>query len=70
MYEFFHEHRPGFESVAVDRQTAAKILGISLATLDRHVRSGKIPSWKLGRRVIFDQATLLELLRSAGQSTT
>lgn len=52
------------EPIAIDRLAAAKMLGISTATLDRHVRAGTIPHRKLGRRVLFDRKTIENWLRS------
>jgi excisionase family DNA binding protein len=50
--------------IGLDRLTAAKMLGISIASLDRHVRAGRIPHRKLGRRVLFDRQTIESWLRS------
>lgn len=51
------------ESMAVDRVAAAQLLGLSLATLDRCVKSGSIPHRKVGRRVLFHRQTTESWLR-------
>ena len=40
----------------VDKGEAARLLGCSISTIERHTRSGKLPSWKLGgiRRYRYD----------------
>ncbi|ODA34948.1 helix-turn-helix domain-containing protein [Planctopirus hydrillae] len=51
------------ETLACDRVEAAKMLGLSLATIDRLVKAGSIPHRKIGRRVLFCRETLLKWLR-------
>jgi excisionase family DNA binding protein len=59
--------------MATDRQTlkieeAAKILGISRNTAYEAVKSGQVPTLKIGRRLLVPRAALDRLLDSAGQS--
>jgi len=43
---------------------AAKTLGISVETLDRYRKNGKLPHHKVGDRVIFTESDLLAFLDS------
>jgi excisionase family DNA binding protein len=45
------------------RKQAAKLLGLSLSTLDRLARTGKLRPTKLGRRVCFCIETLQSITR-------
>ncbi|ADG66834.1 DNA binding domain protein, excisionase family [Planctopirus limnophila DSM 3776] len=51
------------EPLACDRVQAARLLGLSLATLDRLVKRGEVPHRKIGRRVLFCRETLVKWLR-------
>lgn len=51
------------EALAVDRVEAARLLGLSLATVDRLVKRGEVPHRKCGRRVLFHRPTLESWLR-------
>ena len=42
---------------------AASFLKISVATLNRVMREGKIPSYKIGGRRLFDKAELVEWVK-------
>lgn len=50
--------------VMVNYKTAAKVLGVSERTVHRLVASGALPATRLGRRVLFDAAQLLEVRAS------
>ena len=52
------------ERLAVRRAEAAKLLGISIPTLDRRVKDGKIPAVKLRGAVMFYIDALRDVLRS------
>ena len=53
----------------VDVEVLALQLGLSIATLDRLRRSGKIPSLKLGSRRLYDpEAVLIALQTAFGQA--
>ena len=44
------------------KKDAAKKLGISVATLDRFKRLGKVPCRQIGDRVIFEESDLVAFL--------
>ena len=50
------------ESLVYTVETAGKLLGISRATAFTLVNNGKIPSLRLGRRLVVPKAQLLALL--------
>lgn len=49
---------PPKSKVYLSRKQAAAALGVSLPTLDRQVREGRITPKRLGTRIVFDAATL------------
>lgn len=51
---------------AYSLQQAARILNISLATLHRHVKAGKIPAIKIERRLVIPRAYIDKLFADAG----
>lgn len=55
-------HEPGLK----DRQGAAEQLGIGVATLDKLVAEGRIPSILAGRRQLFDVRECIEAMRNGG----
>jgi hypothetical protein len=50
----------------IDRHSASKILGVSVRTIDRYIRSGKLFSWTDNRRIWLDKEQILNFPR--GQS--
>jgi len=46
------------EPILVSKKIASALLGISIGTLDRLVRQGKIKAIRVGRRVLFKRASL------------
>ena len=51
------------ERLAVRRAEAARLLGISVPTLDRRVKAGEIPAVKLRGAVMFSVDALREVLQ-------
>ena len=52
----------------VDRYRIAELLGLSVPTIDRRVRSGRIPVIRDGRRVLFNPESVIQALeRQAGE---
>ncbi|MCA9213794.1 MAG: DNA-binding protein [Planctomycetales bacterium] len=59
--------RLGNQRRLVDRPQLAEIVGLSVATIDRRIRAGKISCIRDGRRVLFDPAvTISELAANGG----
>lgn len=56
------------EKIAVDRKTAAEMLGITLPTLDRYLHCAKnpIPHVKAGKRVLISVDALKRWLEGTG----
>ena len=50
--------------VLLTRQEAAKLLKISLSTLDTRTKRGGYPSLKTGDRVLYDQDDLIKQIKS------
>ena len=48
------------------RKEAAKILGISVETVDRCRKSGKLPFHKIGDRIVFTESDLTTFLNNCG----
>lgn len=46
----------------VDRYAISKTLGLSVPTIDRRVRSGRIPVIRDGRRVLFNPQSVIAAL--------
>jgi excisionase family DNA binding protein len=44
----------------LDRKGAAKLLGISLPTLDQYTREGTIPSKRIGKKILYEQDEVLK----------
>lgn len=51
----------------VDRYRIAEILGLSVPTIDRRVRSGRIPVIRDGRRVLFNPESVIRALEQHGE---
>ncbi len=47
-------------TIFLDRRQVAKIIGVSLVTLNEYCRQGIIPSYRIGRRVLFKQSEIEE----------
>jgi excisionase family DNA binding protein len=52
------------ESVAVSKAEAARMLGVSLRTVDRLIALKELPVRQLGRRVLIPRNSLNNLLRT------
>ena len=50
------------ETSLFDRHEAARRLALSIPTLDRLVKNGRIPHFRVGRRVLFSQELLDDFL--------
>ena len=53
-----------------DKKAAAKFLCISIETLDRHRKNGKLPYHKIGDRIVFTETDLTEFLKKCENSAT
>ncbi|MEJ7863414.1 MAG: helix-turn-helix domain-containing protein [Pyrinomonadaceae bacterium] len=51
-------HTEKTKKITFDRKEAALKLGISVVTLDRELAKGKMPHFRVGRRVLFTQELL------------
>ena len=54
----------------VDRVELAELLGISVPTVDRQVRCGKIPVVRIGRRILFDPTKVIEAFSNSCETKT
>lgn len=61
--KLLEQMKPMLEEEAIDRIAAAKILGISVPTLDRLLSKNELPYRKVGGRVIFLKNELYAWLR-------
>ena len=65
-------HMAQYESISIDtidRDQFAAALGVNVSTLDKWVRSGRVPRpLKLGRAVRWHRAAILDWLRAGGPS--
>lgn len=48
----------------VDRHQIAEILGVSVPTIDRHLKDGRIPIVRVGRTVRFDPGRVISALEA------
>ena len=46
----------------LSRDQAAKQLGVSPQTIDKYIRTGELPSHKLGRRVLLRPSDIIRLI--------
>lgn len=53
---------PPKDNLLITRQETAKILGISLPTLNAYSKEGKIQSYRIGTRIRYKQSEVLESL--------
>lgn len=51
-------------TITLSKQEAARLLGISLRTIDRLIALKELPVRRLGRRVLIPRASLESFLRS------
>ncbi|MGA8408961.1 MAG: helix-turn-helix domain-containing protein [Candidatus Acidiferrales bacterium] len=51
-------------TIALSKQEAARMLGISLRTIDRLIALKELPVRRLGRRVLIPRASLESFLRN------
>lgn len=49
------------------RKQACQLLGISLPTLSKYVRSGKLPYLRIGKKILFDKVALLKACKVVKQ---
>ncbi len=52
------------ESKFISAKEAAKLLGLSRSTVDRHVKAGRMPSYLVGDRRLFDPEELVKWVKS------
>lgn len=50
----------------IDRKTAGRLLGVSVRTIDRYIRGGKLPARELRGRIWLSRKDILEFRRSEG----
>ena len=55
---------PKMATITLSKQEAARMLGISLRTIDRLIALKELPVRRLGRRVLIPRALLESFLRS------
>ena len=55
------------EPMSVDAERMAKLSGLSRPTIDRAVREGTIPSFKVGRRRLFQPKKVIEAFASQSE---
>lgn len=53
-----HNHAPTAPRVWLNRREAADYIGVSVNTLDRYVKSGRVPAHRLGAAVRLHRAEL------------
>ena len=53
-----------------NKRNAAKVLGISLETLNRYKKMGKVPFRQIGDRVLFNESDLIAFLENCAISAT
>ena len=53
-----------------NKSTAAKALGISVETIDRYRKNGKLPHRKIGDRIIFTESDLTHFLDACAVPST
>ena len=51
------------DAMALSKNEAARMLGVSLRTVDRLIALKQLPVRRLGRRVLIPRSVLLDLLR-------
>jgi excisionase family DNA binding protein len=56
--------KPGPEVLSVGKSEAARLLGVSVRTVDRLIALKQLPVRRLGRRVLIARSTLQNLLRT------
>lgn len=59
-----HQEDP-VQPVAISVREAAQLLGIHLVTMKNYVRTGVIPSFKVGHRRLIPKQVIRDLLASA-----
>jgi excisionase family DNA binding protein len=53
-----------------NKKSFAKVLGVSVETIDRYRKAGKLPHHRIGDRVIFTDGDLLVFLESCSVPAT
>ena len=52
------------EAKFLTAKEAAAFLRVQISTINRHIKSGFIPSYKMGKRRLFDRDELIEWVKS------
>lgn len=66
--EFFRPEEQPKDNTLLTRQETAKILGISLPTLNNYSKEGKIPSYRIGSRIRYKKQEVISSLSSIQNS--
>jgi excisionase family DNA binding protein len=53
-----------------NKKNAAKVLNVSVETLDRYAKKGKLPHHKIGDRVIYTESDLIAFLDACAIPST
>jgi excisionase family DNA binding protein len=64
---FFRQEQTVIAPLALRPREAAAALGLSVSTVERLTRAGKLPCVKLGRSVLYPVAMLEEFLRAQAE---
>ena len=58
------------EKKFISAPEVAEFLGLSRSTVDRHAKAGRMPSYLVGDRRLFDPEELVEWVKSHGKDRT
>ena len=64
---FYRQEPPVIAPLALRPRDAAAALGLSVSTVERLTKAGKLPCVKLGRSVLYPAAMLEEFLRAQAE---
>jgi hypothetical protein len=64
-----NSHQPDERDEIIDQRAAAKLLGVTVASLITYKKKGIIPFLKVGRRVLYSKKELLFAVRKGNLKT-
>jgi excisionase family DNA binding protein len=68
-HSFFRQEPPVIAPLVLRPREAAAALGLSVSTVERLTRAGKLPCVKLGRSVLYPVAMLEEFLLAQAEAS-
>ena len=63
MKQTFQTYQTNSDEPFISRSECAKYLGVNLVTLWRYTRAGKLPCYRVGKKILFRRSEILEAIK-------